>query len=306
MDFLQKSRTVFEYLRDGIERGLLCPREVKDENNNFWMSVKVAENVNLINDKKQKVDVEKDNYIIFDEDKAKCITGQYFNEHYKEKNKNDYYQIVRALTVLHSNKKPIDVYKNAEDNKIEHSNKMFIFEKLNEKYKKGHMSPQERIDYQKIVKDGKDGQNIDFASVSDYMASRISEKLQRKGVRFVSLTTMMELSVNGSTELDIDAIIKNDKDNILVALRDDWPVISELIELEQNFEISDKIHNIDAMSIEELLSFKSQLDSLGVGSGGMRSVDVVERIKEQIKQEVMEKDEVYGKDARNDYEDIVL
>lgn len=301
----QNKKSALEYIKSGIETGLLWPFEIKDIKNNIWMAVYIKdEEVLTLNN--EKVQTKKDGVFIFNEEEIKYVNFEYFKNNFNAMDKNDFYQIYKAIKMLKINKKPIEVYRASQYNKIEHENKAFIFDQLEDKRKKGLMSAQEIVNYEKLMTAIKSGKKITLTPVSDYLASKMPIVFQKNNISFISLTTMMRLDVAGPAEFDIDAIIENDKDNLLITLEDDFETINLLLENERPLEVADKVTNIDAMSIEELLAFKSLLTGYMVTQKNIDYATILERIQEQLKQEVAEKNDIYGPCAENDYKDLVL
>lgn len=301
----QNKKSALEYIKSGIETGLLWPFEIKDIKNNIWMAVYIKdEEVLTLNN--EKVQTKKDGVFIFNEEEIKYVNFEYLKNNFHVINKNDFYQIRKAVDILEINKNPIEVYKTSQYNKIEHENKAFVFEQLEDKRKKGLMSAQEIVNYEKLMTAIKSGKKITLTPVSDYLASKMPIVFQKNNISFISLTTMMRLDVAGPTEFDIDAIIENDKDNLLITLEDDFETINLLLENERPLEVADKVTNIDAMSIEELLAFKSLLTGYMATEKNIDYGTILEKVQEQLKQEVIEKNDIYGPCAENDYKDLVL
>ena len=301
----QNRKTAFEYIKSGIETGLLWPFEVKDVKNNVWMAVYIK-NEEILELNNKKTQVKKGDVFVFNKEEIKYVNPEYLKNNFHVINKNDFYQIRKAVDILKINKKPIEVYKTSQYNKIEHENKAFVFEQLEDKRKRGLMSAQEIVNYEKFLFDFENGKKFTLTPVSDYLASKMSIVLRKNNIPFMSLTTMMCLDAVDPVEFDVDAILKNDKDNLLITLEDDFETVNLLLENERPLEVADKITNIDAMSIEELLAFKSLLTGYMATGKNIDYETILERVQEQLKQEVIEKNDVYGPCAENDYKDLVL
>ena len=74
--------------------------------------------------------------------------------------------------------------------------------------------------------------------------------------------------------------------------------------LEQtNYDLEGKAHCVDGLSLDELISFKAQMDSLGISIPGTTA----DKVLAQMRQEVLEQHDMFGANdiLANDDLDII-
>lgn len=287
-------KDIKKYVRVRIEMGIFQPFELTDVYSlDVYIGIKIPKDLDVeLNGK--EICVKEGDWLVFDfNDNISYIKNEDFSSFYKFSKISEYQQLLSALQLFKIKTDPQEVFVKMNYNKGLHESEDAIFDKLTELIMKGNVKD-ECLDYYKQIIDAKySNQLINYTILPNYNAHYLCKVLRRKKVPYALLTPLVESLIGSrSGDFDVDEVINtNQYFALIITLGGASTTIGDIME-DMNSPIYEKARSLDALSLDELIGFKSQFEGMGISLPGID----VNRITAQMRQEAEEEHFIYGDD----------
>ena len=311
----KKIENLWEYVRLGIRKGILWSYIVTDKDSVSYTAVEITDNIEC-RDKKQTYYIDNGDMVLFlNPTTFKVVKQASFIDLYQKDPRNDFFQATNATSFFALAESPNKIYSIASYRNYYHNREKDIMNKLAEQSNLTKLPFEDLCNIEYILEARRKGEVIDFNTLSDMGLFLVSKRLQDSGIPFASLALFYEENFEKEEEMDVEEYIKNTNDIVLITLEQDREIVKEILVTEFEHEMIAKSASVDNMSLEELLCFQSQIEGYaarGIPSALLAKMQAamssIDKIKEQMKQEYLEKQDLYGRDDEiaDDFGEVML
>ena len=281
-----------EYVKQRIELGILSPIELTDV---YGLSVYVG----MVLPEKLEFDLEnevvqaeKGDFIIFDFDNnISYVQKDNFRSFYRMSKASKEQQLLSAIRLFNLNTTAEQLTIKETLNESARASEDKIFSELTEQIMNGKVDKRLLDAYQRIIESKYKNELINYTALSGFKAKYFMSLLKRNGVPFALLTPLVDSIVDTENdEFDVEKITAiNNYTTLIATLAYSAHIVADVLE-ETNYDLEGKAHCVDGLSLEELISFKAQMDGLGISIPGTTA----DKVLAQMRQEVLEQVEMYG------------
>lgn len=304
-------KDVYNYVKIRIEMGIFEPLELTDVYSlDIYIGIELPRDLDAELNGEEICLKEKD-YLVFDfNDNISYIKKDDFSSFYRFSKISPYQQLLSAIQLFKIESSADEVFIKGHYNRSirDTESEDAIFDKLAEMIMNGNVDEKYIEAYQAIMEEKYNDKLINYSILPEYKAKYLAKKLREKNIPFALLCPLVESIVETEQgDFDVDSIIAINNYIALICTVADGAVAVAACIAQMNQEIAegkallDAAHNVDAMSLNELIAFKAQFDSSGICIPGINA----DKVLEQMKQEAMEIGQTYGDDVLSqDVDDI--
>ena len=307
-EMMPKDRVVHdirEYTKQRIELGVLSPIELTDV---YGLSVYVgmvlpeALEFDL---EDEVVKAEKGDFIIFDFDNnISYVKKDNFRSFYRMSKASKEQQLLSAIRLFGLNMSAEQLSIKETLNESARESEDQIFKELSDQIMNGKVDKRLMDAYKRIIESKYKNELINYTALSGYKAKYFMSLLKRNNVPFALLTPLVDSIVDTENdEFDVEKITAiNNYTTLIATLAFSAHLVCDALE-QTNYDLEGKAHCVDGLSLDELISFKAQMDSLGISIPGTTA----DKVLAQMRQEVLEQHDMFGANdiLANDDLDII-
>jgi hypothetical protein len=251
------------------------------------------------------VKADKGDFIIFDFDNnISHVKKDNFRSFYRMSKASKEQQLLSAIRLFNLNMSAEQLSIKETLNESARESEDQIFKELSDQIMNGKVDKRLMDAYKRIIESKYKNELINYTALSGYKAKYFMSLLKRNNVPFALLTPLVDSIVDTENdEFDVEKIAAiNSYTTLIATLAFSAHLVCDALE-QTNYDLEGKAHCVDGLSLDELISFKAQMDSLGITVPGTTA----DKVLAQMRQEVLEQHEMFGANdvLANDDIDII-
>ncbi len=301
---------IYNYVKIRIEMGIFEPIELTDVYSlDIYIGIQLPRDLDaMLNN--ENICLKQNDYLVFDfNGNISYIKKDDFSSFYKFSKVSPYQQLLSAIQLFKIQTSADEIFVKSSYNKTlrDSESEDAIFDKLAEMIMNGNVDEKYIDAYQAIMEEKYKNQLINYHILPEYKAKCLAKKLREKNLPFALLCPLVDSIIETEQgDFDVDSIIAINNYIALICTIADGAAQVAICVAQMNKEIeqgvlAEKGSSVDSMSIDELISFKSQLDASGICLPNVSP----DKILAQLQQEGIEEGQIYGNDALSqDVEDL--
>lgn len=285
---------IFEYAKTRIELGIISPIELTDVYSfSIYVGLVLPEKLDFELEK-ELIHAQKGDFVVFDFDgNISYVQKDNFRSFYRLSKASKEQQLLSAINLfkLKMTAEQLSIKETVNETVLVGEDA--IFKELAEQIMNGKVNKRLLNAYNKVIESKYKNELINYTALSGYKAKYYMSLLKRNNVPFALLTPLVDSVVDtDEDELDVDKITAFNNYIALIATVANGVYANQLAEYlkEVNEKFDNKSDCIDALTYNELLAFKAQMDSGHISYSGT----LADRTLAQIKEEVIEQHEMFG------------
>ena len=307
-DMAPKDRVVHdirEYVKQRIELGILSPIELTDVYGlSVYVGMVLPEELEF-DLENEVVKAEKGDFIIFDFDNnISYVQKDNFRSFYRMSKASKEQQLLSAIRLFGLNMSAEQLSIKETLNESARASEDKIFKELADQIMNGKVDKRLMDAYKRVIESKYKNELINYTALSGYKAKYFMSILKRNNMPFALLTPLVDSIVDTENdEFDVDKITAlNSYVTLIATVAYGAHIVADALET-TNYDLEGKAHCVDALTLDELISFKAQMDGLGISIPGTTA----DKVLAQMRQEVLEQHEMFGANdvLANDDIDII-